>query len=67
MTMRILLSIFLCFFICGTVAAAEDGMMLEGFSAEEALRLGERMYRDGILPAERFVPGNVSVTLSRAF
>lgn len=65
MTMRILLSIFLCFFICGTVAAAEDGMMLEGFSAEEALRLGERMYRDGILPSgepmQAIVMGDIPV------
>ena len=38
MTMRFLLGIVLCFFICGTVAAAEDGMMLEGFSGEEALQ-----------------------------
>jgi len=65
MTMRILLGIVLCFFICGTVAAAEDGMMLEGFSAEEALRLGERMYRDGILPSgepmQAIVMGDIPV------
>jgi len=65
MTMKFLLVTVLCFFICGTVAAAEDGMMLENISGEEALHLGERMYRDGILPSgepmQAIVMGDIPV------
>ena len=63
--MRFLLITVLCFFISGTVAAAEDGMVLGGFSSEEALQLGERMYRDGILPSgepmQAIVMGDIPV------
>ncbi len=63
--MRFLLITVLCFFISGTAAAAEDKMMLEGFSSEEALHLGERMYRDGILPSgepmQAIVMGDIPV------
>ena len=65
MTMRFLLITVLCLFISGTAAAAEDKMMLEGFSSEEALHLGERMYRDGILPSgepmQAIVMGDIPV------
>jgi hypothetical protein len=63
--MRFLLITVLCLFISGTAAAAEDKMMLEGFSGEEALHLGERMYRDGILPSgepmQAIVMGDIPV------
>jgi hypothetical protein len=65
MMMRFLLITILCFLLSGTVASAEDGIMLEGFSEDEALRLGERMYREGILPSgepmQAIVMGDIPV------
>jgi hypothetical protein len=37
--------------ITAVVAGTEQQAMIAGFPPEEALRLGERMYRDGILPS----------------
>jgi hypothetical protein len=63
--MRLLLLIFLCFLIPATIAVADDGTVPEGFSRQEALHLGEKMYRDGILPSgepmQAFVMGDIPV------
>ena len=63
--MRVLLLIFLCFLIPQSHAAAADGTLPEQLSHEEALRLGEKMYRDGILPSgepmQAIVMGDIPV------
>ena len=54
-----------CFLLSATLAGAEDALQLEGVSEEEAMRLGERMYREGILPSgepmEAVVMGDIPV------
>ena len=63
--MRLLLATILCFLLSWAVAGADDGMEPEGLSKEEAQQLGERMYRDGILPSgepmEAIVMGDIPV------
>ena len=63
--MRVLLLIFLCFLIPQSHAAAADGTIPEHLSHEEALHLGEKMYRDGILPSgepmQAIVMGDIPV------
>ena len=63
--MRFLLITVLCLFIAGPVFAAGDRITLEGVSSEEAMRLGERMYREGILPSgepmQAIVMGDIPV------
>jgi len=55
----------LCIFPLTTHAADGLGPNLAGVTREEALRLGERMYRDGILPSgepmKAMVMGDVPV------
>lgn len=64
-TLRLLLITFFCFLLFVTVAPAEDNMLPEGLSGEQITRLGERMYRDGILPSgkpmEAIVMGDIPV------
>jgi hypothetical protein len=63
--MRFFLLTALCFLLVGTAVAAEKEMAVEGFSSAEALHLGERMYRDGILPSgepmQAIVMGDIPV------
>jgi hypothetical protein len=49
--MRFILAIFLCFSLLVSVASAGDTLLPHGLSEEQILQLGERMYRDGILPS----------------
>ena len=64
MTMKFLLITAICILLSG-IAAADDIMLPEGVSPEEALRLGERMYREGILPSgepmQAIVMGDIPV------
>ncbi|GAB6193608.1 ABC transporter substrate-binding protein [Desulfocastanea catecholica] len=43
--------LFLLFFWPFFLSSSHSAELIEGYSPEEALRLGERMYRDGILPS----------------
>ena len=63
--MRFLLLTALYFLLIGTAAAAEKEMTVEDYSSAEAMYLGERMYRDGILPSgepmQAIVMGDIPV------
>jgi hypothetical protein len=63
--MRILLLILLCFLVPATGGVAADETLPQGLSRAEALRLGERMYRDGVLPSgepmQAIVMGDIPV------
>lgn len=65
MVLKKLLLLFVAFFfLCASPASAGDGA--EGFTHEETIRLGEKMYRNGILPSgepmKAIVMGDIPVT-----
>jgi hypothetical protein len=65
MIMKLLLITAACIFFTGITASAEDIQLPEGVSLEEALQLGEKMYREGILPSgkpmQAIVMGDIPV------
>ncbi|MDW7773937.1 MAG: hypothetical protein SCH71_13700 [Desulfobulbaceae bacterium] len=65
MRMRFLLTAVLCILAAGAAARAEDSIPPADMSEEEALQLGESMYRDGILPSgepmQAIVMGDIPV------
>lgn len=65
MAMKFLLITILCSLFSVATASAQDKMLPAGFSEEEVLKLGERMYREGILPSgepmQAIVMGDIPV------
>jgi len=65
MTMRFLLVTVLCFLFFSTAAAAQNEKTVAGFTEEEVLLFGEKMYREGVLPSgepmEAIVMGDIPV------
>jgi len=63
---RPLFPLLLLILACVRPAVAADTALVAGYPAEEALRLGEAMYRDGVLPSGRpmtaVVQGDIEVS-----
>ena len=63
--MKIFLAICILLSLVMELAAAESPQMVAGYTADEALRLGEQMYRKGLLPSgdpiEATVQGDIPV------